>query len=124
MDFDPGQGVAERTALGERDNFLLKLTCGGGGRCDALLSHKAKGKKGKAKSKLVTTLTGGKATVACTGDQGQGKGSKKIKPDGRAKVTVKNLPPGDYTCSVTRVKDPEGRTICTGQFLPRDVTVK
>ncbi len=124
VDFDPNEGIEERTALGDRDNFLLKLTCDGGGKCDALISHKAKGKKGKVKSKLRTTLTGGKATVACTGDPGQGEGTGKIKATGKARVAVKRLPKGDYTCTVTRLKDPQGNTVCKGEFLPKDVKVK
>ncbi len=124
VDFDPGEGIEERTALGDRDNFLLKLTCDDPAKCDALLSHKAKGKKGKVRSKLRTTLSGGKATVACTGDPGRGEAKGKIKSNGKARVAVKNLSQGDYTCAVTHLKDSQGNTVCKGEFLPKEVTVR
>ncbi|MCC6294302.1 MAG: hypothetical protein IT164_16755, partial [Bryobacterales bacterium] len=40
VDFDPGPGEAFRTSVGERDLFLMKMTCDGRG-CEELTGHSA-----------------------------------------------------------------------------------
>ncbi|MCC7291516.1 MAG: hypothetical protein IT449_05580, partial [Phycisphaerales bacterium] len=49
VDFDPGPGVTELTAVGNRDMFLLRFTCPQ--ECPELLKHRASGGAGVAKSK-------------------------------------------------------------------------
>lgn len=121
-DFDPSEGVLELTAVGNRDMFLLRFTCPS--ECSELLKHRAVGGVGIVKSKLVTTLPGGRATVECTGDPGTFRRSKRLDTEGRGKVKLRNLPPGSYTCAVTQLEDDAGATACEGEFQLRDVTVE
>ncbi|MCC7291515.1 MAG: hypothetical protein IT449_05575 [Phycisphaerales bacterium] len=122
VDFDPGAGVTELTAVGNRDMFLVRFTCPQ--ECPELLKHRAAGGVGIVKSKLVTSLPSGRATVECTGDAGTFTRAKRLDADGRGKLKLRNIPAGDYTCSVTRLEDGAGATACEGSFESRDVTVE
>jgi|GEM_PF-4889654 len=95
------------------------------GGCGNLDSHLAKAKAGKCKSSIQThDVTGGKVVVECTGPAGTSSKKKKIKPDGSAKVRVKGLSAGIYTCSVTRIKDESGARVCDGPVRPINVTIE
>lgn len=94
-----------------------------GQSCGELISFKAKGGSLKAITTTQTTLTAGKVTVECAGGSGSGSKTKSIKPDGKAKATVKNLPPGDYTCTLKKIKDGSGATLCEGDLASDTVTV-
>ncbi|MCC7292019.1 MAG: hypothetical protein IT449_08170, partial [Phycisphaerales bacterium] len=102
--------------------FLLRFTCPQ--ECPELLKHRASGGAGVAKSKVATSLPLGRATVECAGDAGTFARGKRLDAEGRAKIKLRNLPPGDYTCSVTRLEDDAGAAVCEGQFEPRSVTVE
>ena len=69
-------------------------------------------------------VPGSKLVVECTGPAGAASKRRKIKADGSAKVKVKGLSAGVYTCSVTRLKDASGATLCRGAVRPVSVIIE
>ncbi|MCG3129815.1 MAG: hypothetical protein FLDDKLPJ_00550 [Phycisphaerae bacterium] len=122
VDFDPGDGVHELTAVGARDMFLLRLGCAD--ECAQLRKHRAKGGAGQVKSKVVADAALGRVTVECTGPSGPHRRRADLDAAGRGKVRLKRLAPGDYECAVTKLETADGATLCEGTFLPRRVTVE
>ncbi len=95
------------------------------GGCANLDSHSAVGKRGRAKSFVQTNgAVEGKVFVECVGDGGTFSKKRKVKQDGSAKVKLKELPAGLYTCSVTKLKDAGGAKLCQGAVRPVNVSVK
>lgn len=121
-----GQRVSDTTTLTFEMNTGADRTARAvylGDACPVLESFKAKGGSGKATTTTQTTLTAGKVTVECSGTSGSGSKSKKIKPDGKAKAVIKNLPAGDYACTLRKIKDGAGETLCSGDLATENVTV-
>lgn len=122
VDFDPGEGVHELTAVGVRDMFLLRLGCAD--ECAQLRKHRAKGGDGQIKSKVVADAALGRVTVECTGPSGPHRRRADLDAAGRGKVRLRRLAPGEYECAVTKLEDAAGASLCEGAFLPRRVTVE
>lgn len=124
VDFDPGPGEEFRTTVGERDCFLMKMSCDGG--CQELVSHSAQGTRGKIMSTVATALTGGKAFIEIVSLDGQtsAKAKARIAPDGSASATFKHLPPGMYTVRVAKLKDGDGNRVCSDNPFERVVEVR
>ncbi len=123
VDFDPGPGEAFRTSVGERDLFLMKMTCDGRG-CEELTGHSADGRMGEIESQVATTLTGGKASIKLEGDALRFKQKARLAADGSGSTTFRNLPPGRYRAVVAKLKDAEGTRVCNGELMERFVEVR
>ncbi len=125
LDGEPaGEDPVLRVEMTAGRDRTAKVFYEGGGQCDQLLGFKAKGKRGKIKTIVDTTLDAGKATVDCVGDNGSNIKTRKIKSNGRAKPKIKNLAAGKYTCTLTRIKDGQGKTLCEGDLASENVRVK
>ncbi|MCQ3920416.1 MAG: hypothetical protein DPW13_05595 [Planctomycetes bacterium] len=122
VDFDPGEGVQELTAVGARDMYLLRLGCAD--ECAQLRKHRAKGGAGQLKSKVVADAALGRVTVECTGASGPHRRRADLDAAGRGKVRLRRLAPGEYECAVTKLEDAAGASLCEGALLPRRVTVE
>lgn len=92
VDFDPGEGVQELTAVGTRDMYLLRLGCAE--ECAQLRKHRAKGGAGQVKSKVVTDAALGRVTVECTGPSGPHWRRGDLDDRGCGKVRLKGLATG------------------------------
>jgi len=121
VDFDPHAGEYHLSAVGNRDMYLMRLSCGEG--CDELLAHSARGRTGKVISRVATGVPGGRVAVDCTGQNGRQRRARPLGENGKARIKVKRLFPGDYVCTVTHLDDGAGHTLCDGAFAPVTVSV-
>jgi len=121
VDFDPTTGVDIRSSNGDRDFYITKHYCG---QCEVLEGHHVQGKRGKIKATIQTTAPGGSVKIEYTGPGDPIIESFDIDDTGQAKFTLKKLKKGDYHCLITKIKEPDGHTLCQGPLAPRPVTVK
>ena len=121
MDFDPTSGVDEHSSNGSRDLFTSKYYCG---QCEVLDGHHVQGARGKIKATIQTTAPGGSVKINYTGPGEPIIESFDIDDTGQASFKLKKLKKGDYHCLITKIKDPDGQTLCQGPLAPRPVTVK
>jgi len=121
VDFDPTSGVDEHSAVSSYDIFITKHYCG---QCEVLEGHHVQGKRGKIKATIQTTAPGGSVKIEYTGPGDPIIESFDIDDTGQAKFTLKKLKKGDYHCLITKIKEPDGHTLCQGPLAPRPVTVK
>ncbi|MCC7291345.1 MAG: hypothetical protein IT449_04680, partial [Phycisphaerales bacterium] len=125
VDFDPGPGEAFRTSVGERDLFLMKMTCDGRG-CEELTGHSADGRTGEMESQVATTLPGGKAVVRIErlSDGDTTKRKARLDADGSGATTFRSLAPGRYRATVAKLKDAAKTRVCSGELMERFVEVR
>ncbi len=102
---------------------LAVISLTGDSPCNALERHTAKGLDSRIRSKVFTSLRSGDVTVACELDGEVASRQVRIPSSGRAKVRLKRLPAGVYTCSVTEIRD-ENEVHCDGLLLPVGATVR
>ncbi len=117
--FDPQFGWGRIDAAATLDDVWQN------GGCATLISHEIKVKGSKSISMLETTgAAGGKAKVTCRSDGRQTwSKKKKIKQDGSAKVKVKDLPNGYYTCSVSQILTSDRNKLCNNEVRPLAIEI-
>ncbi len=121
VDFDPTEGVDYHSMIQNSDLFTSRWLCGG---CDAVYSHNVEGKRGKIRSTLTTAAPGGKGKIKCKGENGKKTRKARLDDTGRAQVKLRNLPPGNYRCTIHKLRDANGESLCSAPASPRRATVK
>ncbi len=119
-DFDPTGGVHEAASHGGYDIFLTKFNCG---LCDYVDRHDVSVDEGKVRSDVYTLIPDGKVTIVLASADGGIKKSKRTEQDGTARVSFADVVPGDYECSIRRIRDSDGSKLCSGTIAARRVTV-
>ncbi len=119
-DFDPTSGVSERVSHGGTDIFLTKFNCG---TCEYVERHDLEYEDDVLRSTVFTLAPLGKITAALRFDGGETKKSKKIHADGRVRIEFPGLAPGEYACSVRRVRAADGSDVCQGLIAERRIVI-
>ncbi|MCC7291506.1 MAG: hypothetical protein IT449_05530 [Phycisphaerales bacterium] len=120
VDFDPTAGVWDATNHGTVDVFLSKFECG---QCSYVDRHDLDCDGTTLSSTVYTLAPNGRINVVLSSADREYRKSRNIAPDGLVSLRFKDLPAGDNTCSIRRLRNADGVELCSGEIAVRRILI-